>query len=330
MKSLKSLCRMKILLFFSSFLFLLSSCYNAGQQTPDAWDLTKEQVDSISFSTTHHYTQNYNFVITAPQLPLADALPPLAFDTVYVVEGERIVVADIETIPSDSIDSVWVKMARDQFTMGWIHESELLKGVSPDDPISQFIDLFSDAHLLVFLAIFVVVGGAYAMRRLLRHRAYIVHFNDIDSFYPTLLCLTIACSATLYASIQIFGAESWRHYYFHPSLNPLALPLHLGLFVASVWAIIIIAAAAVDATLRQLSSSDAVIYLAGLVAVCAVVYVVFSIFTLYYVGYVLLVAYIIFAIRCYKRHPHARFRCGQCGAKLYDKGTCPYCGAENV
>ena len=199
---------------------LLMSCYNHRQRTPDAWDLTKQQIDSISFSTTHHYSQNYNFVVTTGSLPLSDALPDMVFDTIYVTRGERVVVAEIATVPADSVDSIWVKVARDQITQGWIRESELLKGVSPDDPISEFIDVFSDNHLLIFLALCAVVGGAYAMRRLLRRNAYIVHFNDIDSFYPTLLCLLVASSATLYASIQMFGPESWRHYYFHPSLNP--------------------------------------------------------------------------------------------------------------
>ena len=57
-------------------LFVVVACYNHGQQTPDAWDLTKEQLDSISFSTTHHYTQGYNFVVTADTLVLYE-LPPV-------------------------------------------------------------------------------------------------------------------------------------------------------------------------------------------------------------------------------------------------------------
>ena len=150
---------------------LCCACYNHGQKTPDAWDLSKQQIDSISFSTTHHYTQNYNFLVRSELLPLADNMGDMAFDTMYVTKGQRIVVADIETIPTDTIDSVWVKVARDQITQGWIRESELLNAVSPDDPISQFIDVFSDTHLLVFLAFCVIVGGAYAMRKLLRHAA---------------------------------------------------------------------------------------------------------------------------------------------------------------
>lgn len=309
---------------------LLTSCYNHRQHTSDAWDLTRQQLDSISFSTTHHYTQGFNFLVTASSLPLSDELPDMVFDTLYVTHGERVVVAEITTVPTDTIDSVWVKVARDQITQGWIRESELLQGVSPDDPISQFIDFFSDTHLLIFLALCVVVGGGYAMRRLLRHNAYIVHLNDIDSFYPTLLCLLVAVSATLYASIQMFGPESWRHFYYHPSLNPFALPLHLGIFIASVWAIIIVAVAALDDVLRRLSGVDAVLYLAGLAAVCAVVYVVFSIFTLYYVGYLLLIAYVAYALWRYFRYAHYRYTCGHCGAALRHKGTCPHCGWQNV
>jgi hypothetical protein len=309
---------------------MLVSCYNQGPQTPDAWDLTEKQLDSISFFTTHHYTQNYNFVVNAKSLPLSDEPFEMAFDTIYVVNGERLVVADIQTIPADSIDSVWVKVARDQMTQGWIRESEMLAGVSPDDPISQFIDFFSNTHLLIFLAFLIIVIVAYGLYRLNRRNAYIVHFNDIDSFYPTLLCLLIAASATLYASIQMFGAETWRHFYYHPSLNPFALPLHLGLFVASVWAIIIVAVAAFDDVLRHLSGGDAVLYLGGLAGVCAVDYVVFSVSTLYYIGYVLLIAYVVFAVYRYLRFAHRRYVCGSCGAKLREKGVCPHCGTVNT
>ena len=303
--------------FFHFFILslLLVSCYNRGPITPDAWNLTEQQLDSISFYTTHHYTQNYNFIVTGDSLvvvaqePGAMAIPdvvsaltshlsPLtSLDSITLRKNERIVVADIMTVPSDTIDSVWVKVARDQLTFGWIHEKELLAKVSPDDPISQFIDLFSNVHLLVFLAFCVVVVAAYGVRRLMRRGAKIVHFNDIPSFYPTTLCLLVASSAVLYSSIQLFGPESWRHFYYHPSLNPFGMPLHLGLFVTSVWAIIIVGIATVDDVTKHLPLGSAILYLGGLTAVCAVDYVIFSITTLYYVGYPLLVAYFIFALR---------------------------------
>ncbi len=314
---------------------VLCGCYNKGQLSPDAWDLTAQQLDSISFYTTHHYTQNYNFLVRADSLMLIEQHPvemlsEMPVDTIVIYKGNPIVVADITTIPADTIDSVWVKVARDQLTFGWIHEHDMLKGVSPDDPISQFIDFFSNKHLLIFLAFLVVVCASYGLRKLLRLGSKLVHFNDIPSFYPTLLCLLIAMSATLYSSIQMFGAESWRHFYYHPTLNPYAVPAHLSLFLISVWAIIIVALTCVMETRRLLPVGQALIYLLGLAAVCAVVYVVFSVSTLYYIGYPLLIAYVVFALRRYFRFARAHFRCGNCGMKLHAKGVCPHCGAVNT
>ena len=304
--------RLVSLLFIS---LLLCGCYNRGPITPDAWDLTEQQLDSISFYTTHHYTQNYNFVVTGDSLvvvaqqPEDMSVPDVVSielesigeekkkDSITIRRNEHVVVADIKTVPSDSIDSIWVKVARDQLTFGWIHENELLSKVSPDDPISQFIDAFSNTHLLVFLAFCVLTGAAYGLRRLMRKGCKIVHFNDIQSFYPTALCLLIASSAVLYSSIQLFGPETWRHFYYHPSLNPFALPFWLGVFVSSVWALIIVAIATVDEVTRLLPLGEAILYLVGLAAVCAVLYTVFSITTLYYVGYPLLIAYFYFAIK---------------------------------
>jgi len=139
----------------------------------------------------------------------------------------------------------------------------------------------------------------------------------------------VATSATLYSSIQLFEPEKWRHFYFHPTLNPFAVPTDLGLFLVSVWAIVIVAVAVLDDVRRQLPFGEAILYLLGLGATCAVAYIIFSVFTLYYIGYPLLVAYFVFAFWCYFRRPRPRFICGRCGGLLYHKGTCPHCGALN-
>ena len=127
----------------------------------------------------------------------------------------------------------------------------------------------------------------------------LVHFNDIDSPYPTALVLIVSISATFYATIQLFLPEVWRHFYFHPTLNPFAVPPILGFFLATVWAILIVGLACVDEVKHRLPAGDAVLYLGGLVGVCAIDYIIFSVTTLYYIGYLLLVAYIWFAIRVY-------------------------------
>ena len=313
---------------------LLSACYYQGSGTSDAWELTERQQDSISFYSTHHYTLNYNFLVKSDSLELIMQHPTefvngLPVDTFSVRRGDCLVVADITKMPADEEDSIWVKVARDQQTMGWVHENSLLKAVAPDSPISQFIDFFSDTHLLIMLAILVLVVALFFIRRQMRLGAKIVHFNDIDSFYPTLLCLMVSASAVFYSTIQIVAPDSWRHYYYHPTLNPFAVPWHIGLFLASVWLMAIAALAAIDDIRRHLSSGEALFYCLGLAGVCAVDYVIFSVSTLYYIGYLLLVAYIYLSFRKYLHHAYSPYLCGNCGRQLHQKGICPHCGMMN-
>ena len=222
-----------------------------------------------------------------------------------------------------------MQLARDQSTFGWINESQLLPSVVPDDPISQFISTFSDVHLLIFLVVICVIGMLYLALKIVRAKAFLVHVRDIDSFYPTLLALLVAASATFYASIQLFAADTWRHFYYHPTLNPFSVPLLLSVFLTSVWAILIIGLATIDDVRHKLPFSDAMLYLCGLAGVCAVNYIVFSIRTLYYVGYPLLLGYGYWAIRRYLAYNRSRFTCGNCGAALHSKGRCPHCGSFN-
>lgn len=284
-------------------LLILSSCYNRTDWHSALLDstLTVTQRDSISFIGQHHYGINYNFIVTADSINLIQQLPDeyvnnFVVDTIIIDKEQPVVVADFRTIPSDSIDSVWVKIAGNETRVGWIHESELHNSVVPDDPISQFIDFFSDTHLLVFLIIVCLIGGVYIIVRRFKRKEYIVHFNDIPSFYPSSLALMVAISATLYSSIQIFTPEAWQEFYYHPTLNPFITPHLLCIFLITVWLIFVLAIACIDDVFHLLRPSDAVIYLLGLIAVCAINYVVFSILTLYFIGYLLLVAYIFLAI----------------------------------
>ena len=317
---------------------LFASCYKQASPTPDAWSLTERQQDSISFYSTHHYTQNFNFLVKGDSLVLlpqrgdemVDGGNYSAFeDTIVVKPGSRVVVADIAFLPNDTVDSVWVKLAYDQNTQGWIQESKMLPNVKPDDPISWFIDTFSDSHLLLFLALVVVVLAAYGLLLIKRRKAMIVHWNDIDSPFPMMLVLLVSTAAVVYASIQLFDPEAWRHYYYHPSLNPFSLPPKLSLFMTLVWAILIVSLAALDDIIHRFAFGEAVVYTMGLCAVCAVDYVVFSISTLYYVGYPLLIAYFAYAVYLRMKAHVPGLRCGNCGQPLAHTGVCPHCGAEN-
>ena len=293
-----------------------------------AMSLTSCYKQETGFTATHHYNQNYNFVVKADSMVIYENPDTAIYDSIIVYRGDQLVVAEIKTISNDTIDSVWVKLARDQMSQGWTRECDLLNGVAPDDPISQFIDLFSNNHLLLFLALVVIVTASYGLRKLYRRDAYIVHFHDISSVLPTMLAILVATSATVYATIQNFAPENWRHFYFHPTLNPFAVMPVIGLFVSLVWALIITGIAVVEDVMRRLPFGSAVLYLLGLAAICAVDYVVFSIFTLYYIGYVLLIAYIWFAVSRL-RLVLARYVCGNCGKRIPGIGKCPHCGAVN-
>lgn len=298
------------------------------------WSGTRSKVDSLAFRVKHHYSQGFNFVVIPDSLMLLrqqpeEAVNDMKTDSFAVKKGKEVVVADIRILPNDKQDSVWVQIATEDYAFGWIHESQLLKQVVPADPISQFISTFSNIHLLIFLIVISIMGVGYLARKILKKNAHIVHLNDISSFYPTLLAVIVALSAAFYASIQLFAPETWREFYFHPSLNPFSQPLLLNIFLVLVWAMLIISLATIDDVRRLLKSGEALLYLSGLGAVCAVNYIVFSVLTLYYIGYPLLIAYIYYAFRVYLRKSSETYYCGNCGVRLHRKGRCPQCGAVN-
>lgn len=291
-------------------------------------------LDTFSFRLKHHYTQGFNFIVRADSLTLIrqepeEAVNQMEVDSFFVAQGKSIAVANIRIMPNDSIDSVWVQIVTEDLRFGWTREHRLLEKVDPANPISQFISMFSDTHLLLFLIVIALISVTYLMRKIMKQNAKIVHLNDINSFYPMLLAIIVAMAATFYATIQLFAPEMWREFYFHPSLNPFLQPRLLNAFLLLVWAMVIVGLAAVDEVRRLLQSGDALLYLCGLAAVCAVNYIVFSILTLYYIGYGLLIVYVFYAIRQWRKRNTDAYECGKCNARLKRKGRCPHCGAMN-
>ncbi len=279
----------------------------------------------------------YNFQVVGDSLSLRCELPvyregilPLSSRQIVVEYDELLAVAEIKTVSGDAVDSVWVRLATNQGNQGWIRKSELLEGAVPDDPISRFIYFFSNNHLWPFVGLLVFALVVWLARKA-RHRRYpVVHLDDIASPFPMLLCLTLASSSVLYASIQLFVPSTWEYFYFHPTLNPFGLPIILELFIASLWFMVIFFGSALLDIYRCLRPVDAVLYTLSLSAYLCLLYVVFNVLTLYYVGYPLLLGYIFWAVWRYVRHHRARYVCGNCKAKMHSLGICPRCGMENV
>ncbi len=286
--------------------------------------------------TERPYSVGYNFRVHADSLLLQEDRPmhwcqgvAQSSDSLWVFGDDHLVVAAITIIPEDCVDSVWVKVARDQATMGWTHESDLLAAVSPDDPISQFIRIFSSHHLPWFLAFITAASLAIGVRHL--RRRHLPRFYDLPSAYPTLLSSTLAVATTTYAHIQHYLPEQWVHFYFHPTLNPLAQPAELCLFLLCVWLLLLLSIAVADAAFSQLRSIAAVGYLATLLAVCILIYLLLSLASQLsiYLAYVLCALYILATLIYYFTHVRAHYLCGRCGAKMRQKGVCPRCGAVN-
>ena len=313
----------------------LAACYYPQEDYADRWDLTETARDSLDFEALHHYNVNYNFMVVSDSIVLQTGRPRhysdsyAPSDSLTVREGDRIVVADILTLPEDSVDSVWIKVARDQLTMGWVREKTLLDSVVPTDSISQFIHFFSDRHLIYLIAAIGLLLAVYLVRRWNRLPFNVVHLNDIPSPFPVLLCLVLSASVTIYASIQHFVPSTWVEFYFHPTLNPFGLPLILGLFMASVWIIIVLVIATVDDVFKLLPINQALLYLFALAGVCIVCYLFFSITTLYYVGYPCFLVYCWWALRRLRVQMKQVCVCGRCGKRIPAKGRCPHCGAVN-
>ena len=281
------------------------------------------------------YAVNDNFYLTADSMwlqtqePLHNMPIDTLSDSVVLYYDDPLVVAQIVVIPEDSIDSIWVKVARDQFTQGWIHQNTFLSSVVPDDPISEFIYLFSQRHLWYFLGVVFIVLVVIVWRQIRHSHFHVIFVRDISSFYPTLLAVTLSSSAILYASIQRLVPETWVMYY-HPTLNPFDLPLILGLFIASIWLLVVLIIATIDEVFTLLPIPEAILYLFSLLGVCVVCYLVFSQAVLGWVGYILFVLLSVALICRYFRFFRARYVCGNCGAKMHSKGRCTRCKTLNV
>ena len=184
----------------------LQSCRRDHPQCIDPWATTG--IDSVAFRKDHHYWKNYNLVVT-DSVPLLVSVPGevasiFAPDSSVLMSDDEIVVANLAIVPTDTIDSVWVMVARDQQTMGWVREQQLMERSIPDHPISRFIHQFSDSRFLVFLTCLCLAFGVFIVQRFRKEHFLIVHFNDIRSFYPTLLCLGMSGAAAFYGSLQPF------------------------------------------------------------------------------------------------------------------------------
>lgn len=303
-----------------------SSCYYKEPKLSQNDSIPQSTKDSLHDLYKYHYTLGTNLECNSDSVQLAQL--PVIDQFKKVEKGDNVVVAEFMIQPKDSVDSVWVKIARDQETQGWMHESEIVKHFVPTDSISQFIYLFSHTHASLLLLLISFLAGMSLYGRWHIGKLQTVFFDDIDSTYPLLLCFCMAFSATIYESLQMFLPETWEHFYFNPTISPFKVPFIISIFLLSLWGYIIVLIAALDDTFKILKLKDALFYLVGLFSACVFCYFIFIYTTQIYIGYAFL-AYFFYRLIQKARHRKYQYQCGKCGAMLKEKGKCPKCGTMN-
>ena len=245
-------------------------------------NMSPQQIDSLVFRLTHHYSTNFNFVVKADSIMLIPREGDVS-DTCYVRDGELIAVAAV----SNHIDTLWVKVAHDQHTMGWIAESELLRHSSPDDPISEILYALSGSRG-IWMSVFAAIGlSAFFVKRRKNNKLRLFSLEQMQSPYPSMLLALIALMAVLYSTVQNFVPEYWQEYYFHPSLNPLMLPPIMAMLVVLVWLLIITFIAVCDEVYHHFDVLDGALYIFELLGVGMIVYLIVSWTTIIFIGYLL-------------------------------------------
>ena len=198
--------------------------------------------------------------------------------------------AAIKPLAGGDIDSIWVKVASNQHTMGWILEQELLQGTTPDDPISEMLDALTGSRAIWMTSIILIgiIAIAFSKRKNLRKSLLPSFFNEMDSPYPSFFLILTTIIAALYASIQNFVPEFWQEYYFHPTLNPLVLPPLMATLVVMAWLLIITLIAVIDEIYHHFYFMAGITYLAKLLGLAMMVYLFVSWTTIIYIGYAIL------------------------------------------
>ena len=251
--------------------------------------MSRKTKDSLTYLSKYHYTWNTNLEVLDDSVRLEYL--PLKDAYVNLYKGDRVVVAEFSVHPQDSVDSIWVKVAHSQEVQGWVRNKELVRSFVPTDSISQFIHLFSDTHASYFVFIFALFVGVYLLRAFMKKRLQMVYFN--------------------------------------PTLSPFKVPFILSVFLTGIWLFIIVTLAVLDDLFRQLTPAAAVFYLLGLMSCCIFCYFFFILTTHIYIGYFFLACFIWLFVKKVRRGSGYKYRCGNCGQKLREKGQCPHCGAVN-
>ena len=296
-----------------------------GQEPDTLMLLTQSQADSLAFRLKHHYTNNFNFVVKADTLFLVPRDDEMT-DTCVVVYGDVIAVAKIKELN----DTVWVKVARDQITMGWVAEDELLASTTPDDGISVVIDRLTGTRI-IWMSALVALGIIALLIYSRRQKLGRITING--SGEALVLMLMVLALALFYTYIQTYYPEFWQEYYFHPTLNPLILPGIMAVLLSVAWAVLVLYVAFIISVYHNFYFVPGVKFIFEITGISMLLYLAVSLTSTLAGWYVALALAVIIAatsVYVYFRYLRYRYQCPKCGTLLRSKGVCPECGTRLV
>lgn len=294
--------------FILSLLFIIIAFCNSNAQNPFVSDsdsvalidLTPTQKDSLLFRLKHHYSANFNFLVKSDSIMLVPREGDIIQDTCWVYKNELIAVAEIKMM-QDSIDSVWVKVAHDQYTMGWIPEKDLLGSAIPHDQISEMIYILTNSRAFWMTALILFGLLAYYLHRGESRQLYVLNFKEMRSVYPFIFVALVAIMASVYSSVQCFVPEYWQEYYYHPVLSPIGLPLIMAILLSLAWLVVIIFIAVIDEVYHHFYFVAGITYIFELLGIAMFSYLIISWTTSIYIGYTILFALLILLGFIYRR-----------------------------
>lgn len=131
------------------FLGIMACCVACADEEPvvvegaDVVYTGTHPVDSLAFSTLHHYWKGYRFH-TTDTLDILTSVPTERWlpDTLKVEPKSEVIVADIVRVPTDSPDSIWLKMvlvSDSLILQGWTREADLLAESRPTHFVARVL-----------------------------------------------------------------------------------------------------------------------------------------------------------------------------------------------
>ena len=283
----------------------------------------------------------YNFEVSSDSICLlterpmhwSEGVAPTS-DSIILYKEAVLVVADFAVIPEDDTDSIWVKVAANQFVMGWLHLSALYENAHPDNPVSAFMHWYPRHHTLMTVLLLSALTLPLALLSLLivrnRLTLHLPHCNDLPSFYPVMLILATVAIAVMCNYFRVQWHDIWTVYYYYPSLNPLSVTRPLNYLIAAWWLLLLLLFASINDVIHMLRPLSAMAYLLALVGWCLLLFEIIiccgnSVF--YLTAYAF---YALYAVATYWLFRRSRYVCGHCHYRLHEKGLCPECGSMNV